>query len=154
MRWKYIIIPLIAVLVAWSGSVITQRGAEWYQTIRLPSWTPSGFIISIVWTIIFILTVISALIVYHQAFRDNRLWWILLVFLINAELNILWSYFFFGRHLIDWASGDAAFLGLSVVVLILLIWPISRWAAIFLTPYAAWAVFITYLTYTIWQMNI
>ena len=161
MKLYYIIIPLIAIAVAGLGSLLTNTGLtpatdsvlSWYQTIQKPNWTPAGSIIGVVWTTIFILTAISALIVWTKAPRDSRLTWIAVLFLVNAAFNVLWSFLFFNQHLLAVSIFEAALLGLSVMALIILIWPISRWASILLIPYAGWVIFATYLTYSVWLLN-
>jgi len=100
MKPNYIIIPVITILTAAIGSWLTSGGMNWYKTVNFPSWTPPGSVIGLVWTVIFILSAISALMVWNQAAHDNRLWWIAAIFIANAVLNILWSYLFFNRHLI------------------------------------------------------
>lgn len=153
MELNYFIIPLITVGVAFIGSRLTSGGMKWYQTIKLPSWTPPGSMIGLVWTAIFILSAISAMIVWNSSPRDSRFWWVVALFLVNAALNVCWSYLFFNRHLVGAAATEAATLGLTVVALIILIWPLSRTAAALLLPYAAWVAFATYLTSIIWRLN-
>lgn len=153
MKPNYFIIPLIVLITAILGNWLTGGGMDWYKTIRLPSWTPPGSMIGIVWTIIFILSTASALIFYNLAERGNRFIWIIFICLLNAILNISWSYLFFRQHLIGPAVIEAALLDLSVIALIILIWPISRLASLLLLPYAGWAAFATYLTYIVWSLN-
>jgi tryptophan-rich sensory protein len=154
MKLNYIVIPLIVFLVALAGSLITSGGMDWYKTIRLPDWTPSGAVIGAAWTIIFILAAISVLVFWNKFPRGKKFNWIFLIFFINALLNILWSYLFFGQHLIGWAVWGAGLLGLSVILLIALIRPVSHLASVLLFPYAIWVIFATYLTYTVWNLNI
>lgn len=153
MKINYFIIPLITVLVASIGGLMTSRGMNWYETIHLPSWTPKGSFIGTVWTLLFVLATISALIVWNTAFRDNRFWLIVILFLANAVLNVFWSFLFFNQHLIGLAVFGAGLLGLSVVALILLVWPVSVLASVLLIPYALWVGFATYLTYAVWTLN-
>jgi benzodiazapine receptor len=153
MKLNYFIIPLIVFLVAFTGSLITSGGMDWYKTINLPVWTPPGSVIGIAWTIIFILSAISALIVWNRFPRGRRFSWIFIIFGINALLNIFWSYLFFDKHLLNFALWEAGFLFVSVVLLVILIRPVSRLAAILLYPYAIWGAFATYLTYTVWMLN-
>lgn len=156
MRWNYIVIPLVAIVTSLVGGAFTAPSVNsWYKTIRLPAWTPPGSVIGIVWTILFILTAISALLVwnYHTSAQDEAVRIIMLVFVANAVFNVSWSYLFFARHLIGTAVLEAALLGVSVIILMMLIWPISRIASLLLAPYAAWVAFATYLTYSIWQLN-
>jgi len=149
MKLNYIIIPLIAFLVATIGSFFTGTGMDWYETINLPSWTPPGYIIGIVWTIIFILTAISALIVW----KKPRNWLIIIIFLINAFLNVFWSYLFFNQHLIGAAFFEAVILDITVFILIFLIWPLSKLASLLLLPYGLWTAFASFLTLVVWFMN-
>jgi len=153
MKLNYVIIPLITLGVSWLGGRLTSGGMNWYQTIKLPAWTPPGSVIGFAWTTIFILSTISALIVWNRVSHQGRFWWIIIIFLINAGLNLGWSWLFFNQHLIGPAVWEAGLLGLSVVVLIILIWPFSRLAAWLLVPYGGWVIFATYLTYLIWALN-
>lgn len=154
MKINYLFIPALAAFVAWVGGSITSGGMEeWYNTLTLPSITPPGAFIGAVWTILYILTAISAIIVYNQGFRDTA--WLLTVgmFILNAFLNIFWSYLFFGQHLLGLAVLEAGLLGLSVLLIIIFSWPISRLAALLLVPYLAWVSFATYLAYLIYRLN-
>lgn len=158
MKLNYIIIPLITVLVAVGGSWLTSSGIDsgWYDSIVKPSWTPAGSVIGTVWTILFILTTISALIVWNASINSAqvRRWkWIITIFLVNAGLNVFWSFLFFNQHLIGPAIWEAGLLGATVIALAVLIWPISRWASVLLIPYAGWTAFAAYLTYSIWLLN-
>lgn len=153
MKLNYFVIPLIVFLVAWLGGMITSAGMDWYETINLPDFTPSGYVIGTVWTIIFILAAISALIVWNRFPRGRRFNWIIGVFLVNAFLNVFWSYLFFGEHLLGLAIWEAGILAFSVALLIVVLRPFSRLAAILLYPYLFWVVFATYLTYTVWTLN-
>lgn len=153
-RWPYVLIPLVTIAVSVIGSRFTASGMDgWYMSLSLPSIAPPGAFIGIAWTVIFILTTISALIVwrYHKPIKRFYAIWIL--FLVNAGLNVFWSFLFFNQQRIGGAVLEAAVLGLSVFGLIVLIWPISRVAASLLVPYAGWVTFATYLNYLIWQLN-
>lgn len=153
LKLSYIIIPVIVFLTAVIGSYFTGTGMVWYQTINLPDWTPSGFFIGLVWTFIFILSAVSALIVWNKTEKNKKFWLIISVFLINAALNIFWSYLFFNQELIGAAFFEAILLDLTVFILICLIWPVSKLASILLIPYASWVAFASFLTFVIWTMN-
>ncbi|MFA5358433.1 MAG: TspO/MBR family protein [Patescibacteria group bacterium] len=152
MKPNYLIIPLFTIIVAWAGSAVTSNGMSWYKTINLPSWTPPGSVIGAVWTAIFLLATIAAILVWN-GHHGSRVWLIFSIFVINAILNIFWSYLFFGQHFLAAAIWEAGVLGLSVVALIVLIWPLTKAASILLMPYAGWVAFATYLTYKVWLLN-
>ncbi len=153
MKINYIIIPFIAFIVAFGGSLLTNRGMVWYKSIHLPSWTPPGQFIGLAWTIIFILSTISALVVWNRMPSGKIFSWIIVFFILNAVLNIAWSFLFFNQHLIGAAVFDAALLGVSVISLIIFIWPFSRFASALLIPYAGWVSFATILNFIIWTLN-
>ena len=153
MKWNYIIIPLAVIAVSLIGGRFTSAGMAWYKTIRLPGFTPAGFVIGIVWTVIFTLCAVCLLLLWNKGLSGNRVWVIVALFTVNGLLNILWSYLFFTRHAIGWAVAEAALLDATVIILIILIWPLSRLAAALLIPYAAWTAFAAYLTYSVWRLN-
>lgn len=153
MKINYLIIPLITIFVSVFGSWLTSGGMDWYKTINVPSWTPLGSFIGAMWTTIYILTAISALMVWNSFPRDSRFSTIIWLFLANAFLNVLWSFVFFNQHLIGWATLEAGLLALSVFGLIFLIWPVSRIAASLLFLYAGWTSFATYVSYSVWLLN-
>jgi len=152
----FILIPLAVILTAFIGSKITNVGMSWYNNrdlLNIPSWTPPGFIIGIVWTVIFILTTISAIIFWNKVPLGNVFYWILGFFIANLLLNILWSALFFGLHYIGLAVIEALILDLSVVMIMILLYPFSKLASMLLLPYAVWTAFASYLTYSVWFLN-
>lgn len=153
LKTNYIVIPLITLTTISVGSWITSGGMNWYKTIILPEFTPPGSFIGTVWTILFILATISALIVWNKV-AGKRKNIIGSAFILNALLNVGWSFLFFGLHLVGSAIYEAALLGVSVLVLMILIWPVSKLASWLLAPYLAWVSFATVLTYTIWSLNL
>lgn len=152
LKPNHVVIPLITIATISVGSWITSAGMSWYKTINFPAFTPPGSFIGTVWTVLFILATISALIVWNKA-RGGRKNAIGFAFVINALLNVTWSLLFFGLHLIGPAIYESALLGVSVLVLMILIWPVSKMASWLLAPYLAWVSFATFLTYSIWLLN-
>ena len=153
LKANYIVIPLITLATISLGSWVTSTGMSWYKTINLPPFTPPGSFIGTVWTILFILATISALIVWNKAVGKRRVI-IGSAFILNAFLNVGWSFLFFGLHLVGPAIYEAALVGVSVLVLMILVWRTSKVASWLLAPYLAWVSFATFLTYTIWSLNL
>lgn len=155
MKINYILIPLIVFFVGFGGGRLTRTpdAMQWYQTLTLPSWTPPGSFIGLVWTVIFILTAVSLIIVWNRIPRIPHFSTIIAFFIANGVFNVLWSFLFFNRHLLTWAFFDALLIGLTVYVLIFLIWPYSKSAALLLFPYAGWVTFASFLNYQIMMLN-
>ena len=153
MKVNYFIIPLVTLIVAFIGSLLTSGGMDWYENLNLPEGTPTGSFIGAIWTVIFILATISALIFWNKSERNSRFRLIVTLFVINAFLNVFWSFLFFNQHLILASILEMIILELSVVALIVLILPISKLASFLLLPYAIWVIFATNLAYQILILN-
>lgn len=123
------------------------------MALKKPAWTPPGSVIGAVWTTIFVLSTIAALIIWNAPAAKPKLPVFAAVFLLNAVLNIAWSWLFFVQHRLTLAGWEALLLDLTCVALVVLAWPISRLAAALLMPYAAWVAFASYLTFTVARMN-
>lgn len=165
---NYLFIPLITVAVALLGSSVTITGdASWYQTILIkPDITPPNWVFPIAWNVIFILTTISALIVWNMGPEKKKFLWffdmhkedkgfiaIISLFIANAILNVLWSYLFFGMQNILCAFIEIFFIEATLIALISLIYKRSKLASLLLLPYALWVGFATYLNYLILVIN-
>lgn len=150
MKIQYLLTPLLVFLTALAGGLITGQGMAWYQTINLPGFTPAGWIIGLVWTILFILTIIAALIVYS---RNKKTLVFTLFLIINLGLNVMWSQFFFGWHFLFESVIEAGFLAVSVLLLIIFALPKAKLAAALFLPYFLWVCFATFLTYNVWLLN-
>ncbi len=153
IKINYLIIAGIALLAWFLGGFFTWRAIPWYKTLNLPAITPSNYIFSLAWRLIFLLTTIAAIRVWNNFERGLRFWCIIALFVINTFLNIYWSYLFFGQHLIGPALIDAIFLEITILGLMYLIWPQSRFTVLLLTPYSGWVFFAILLNILIWQMN-
>jgi translocator protein len=153
MKINYIVIPLIVLAVAIIGGFFTSQGMDWYETINIPDWTPSGSVISSAWTIIFILSAISVILVWNKGRRNGYFWLTMAVFVINGFLNVFWSYLFFHNGLIGAAAWEAGLLGFTVLILIISNWRISKIASLLLAPYLLWVGFAVWLNYIIFTLN-
>jgi tryptophan-rich sensory protein len=164
MKSSYIVIPILTIFTATLGSAFTQGGMLWYKLIlHVPPWTPSGTIIGIVWTVLYVLATISAIIVWNyrtvdlqmslevtgRAYRRKAIGG----FVANALLNASWSFAFFTLHLVWLSIFIAALLAVSVLYIMMNAFPISAKAALLLLPYFLWASFATYLNYSIYIIN-
>jgi len=141
-------------IISFLGSGVTTSNLDWYNNLELPAYTPDGSIIGIIWTIIFILLFLSISIYYNRAFRNKRFYFVLILFVVNGILNALWSFLFFGAHLIGAAILEMIILEITTISLIILIRPTSKLASILLYLYAIWVGFATILAYNILTLNI
>jgi translocator protein len=149
--WTIVVASAVALVVAVSGSLLTETG-PWYQGLRKPRWQPPDWAFAPAWTFIFALAVWSAVLGW-QAAPDAARRTLVLLFGLNSVLNIAWSGLFFRLRRPDWALVEVVFLWLSILALILALWPISQGAAWALVPYLLWVSFASFLNWTIVRLN-
>ena len=140
-----------ALLVAVLGGTITDLG-PWYQQLDKPSWQPPDWLFGPAWTLIFALTVVSAVLSWRAAGQDLRAW-IIGLFCLNGFLNIVWSLLFFQARRPDWAQLEVILLWLSIVMLMVVTARCRRTSAVLLLPYLLWVSFAAFLNYTVVRLN-
>jgi tryptophan-rich sensory protein len=155
VRIKLSSIVIIAVVVAVSvaGNVFTSSGMEWYRTLQLPAFTPPGGVIGIVWTLIYIMVAIAAILIWQVRDSSAAFKWLIALLVFNAILNALWSWVFFGIHQLGLAVAEMTLLNLTNLLIIILSWNRQRIASLLFIPYFAWVCFATYLAVAIWRLN-
>ena len=102
-----------------------------------------------VWTVLYIMIAIAGWMIWRTGDRAR----VLRVWGIGLVLNALWSWLFFGRHLIGAALIDIVLIWASIVTFIVVAWPRSRAASILFMPYLAWVSLATALNFAIWRLN-
>ena len=153
MRVKFYLITFSAsFLTASIGGNFTVLD-DWYYSLIQPSWKPDDLIFPIVWTIIFTLCAISGGILLSRASTQSLKLRISACFLLNAFLNVLWSYLYFFIQRPDMALLEVVFLWGSIVVLISLSRGINGVASVLLIPYLAWVTLASMLNYETAKLN-
>ena len=142
----------VAVAVAVAGGVLTEIG-DWYNSLTFPRWKPPNWVFGPVWTTIFTLCVISAVMAWAGSGSAAQRAGLIVLFGLNATLNIFWNILFFRWRRPDWALFETAFLWLSVLALMVFIWPISATASLLLLPYIVWVSIAGVLNLAIVRLN-
>jgi len=140
-----------ALVIALMGMLATDLSG-WYQALDKPAWQPPNWLFGPVWTFIYALAALAGVSAWRGAAGGGRNR-ILMLFALNAFLNVLWSLLFFRMHRPDWALVEVAFLWLSVVALMIGLRPFSNRALWLLLPYLAWVSFAAALNASIVRLN-
>jgi len=111
----------------------------WYNCIK-PNITPPNYIFPIVWTILYVL-----LFIIFKKIIDSKNISLIIIFIINLLLNILWTYMYFYKKNIENAFNIILLICLSSFIILYKISKISD--KILYTPYTLWICFATYLNY-------
>jgi translocator protein len=152
-RWQPILVAALAALgVAVLGGLMTELGT-WYYGLRQPAWKPPDWLFGPAWTVIFALVAIAGLQAWERAPDRAAREWLLVLFALNAFLNVLWSLLFFRLRRPDWALVEVGLLWLSIVLMIVVLARQHRPAAWLLAPYLAWVTFAAALNAAVVQLN-
>lgn len=152
-RLKPILVAALAALVvAGLGGAATDVG-PWYQALEKPAWQPPDWLFAPVWTLIYALTALSAVLAWCGAPKGWPRTRIIGFFALNACLNLLWSQLFFSLKRPDWALYEVVLLWASVVVLMLVVRPYASRAIWLLVPYLLWVSFAAWLNFAIVRLN-
>jgi translocator protein len=152
-RWRPILVAaLAAAAVAALGASATDLG-PWYRSLRKPWWQPPDWLFGPAWTLIFALTALAGALAWIAAPGRMDRTRLLVVFALNALLNILWTGLFFHLQRPDWALAEVVLLWLSVLLLVVATRRHSRSASWLLAPYLAWVGFAAALNLAIVRLN-
>ena len=148
----YLITFSVSFLTASIGGNFTVLD-DWYYSLIQPSWKPDDLIFPIAWTIIFTLCAISGGMLLSSASTYSLKLRVTACFLLNAFLNVWWSYLYFFIKRPDVALLEVVFLWGSIIVLISLSRSINKVASMLLIPYLAWVTLASVLNYETAQLN-
>ena len=151
MNWLTLLPFVIAVLAAASTGAVFKPG-DWYRTLRKPGFTPPDWVFPAAWSVMYMMIAVSGWLVWETAEPGARLW-PMAIFALHLILNAAWSWIFFGLRRMGWALVEVAALWLSLVVMIVVFWPINSLAGLLLLPYLAWASFAGVLNAAILRLN-
>jgi tryptophan-rich sensory protein len=168
---------IICELAGVLGSIFTiPKIGAWYKTLNKPNFNPPNWIFGPVWTTLFLLMGVSLYLVWikkwepkNKIFSSGKKAWnawsekffsgeweklnIILIFVFQLILNILWSVIFFGMQ-----SPGAAFfvllmLWFAILYTIINFYRVSKIAAYLLLPYILWVSFAGILNCFLWILN-
>lgn len=152
MMVPIVLAALWGIAVAGLGALLTSL-TPWYRALRKPSWQPPDWLFGPAWSVILTLASVSAYLGWRDAATADQRTLVIVLFLINGALNILWSPLFFRWRRPDLALAEVPFLWLSILVPIIALAPISHVASLLLVPYLIWVSFATVLNIAIVRLN-
>ena len=127
--------------------------SEWYDSLAKPSWTPAPATISLIWTILYPIILVSFGFVFVQAFRGKVPWLLALPFAVNLVANLLFMPVFAGLRNVPLAAADILIVWATILWCVIAVWPVYKWVAVAQVPYLVWVSTATVLQLSITAMN-
>jgi tryptophan-rich sensory protein len=140
----------VGLIAAWA----TQTSVTtWYPTLVKPGFTPPNWLFGPVWTILYAMMGVAAVLVWWRRSEDTTSPTALVLFAAQLFLNGAWSFAFFGAQ--------SPSLGLVVIAAlwVVLAWTTERFFRIraaagwLLVPYLLWVTYAGALNLRIWMLN-
>lgn len=154
---KSILAFLFSVLLAEGVGVLTRflgmSKPENYKNFIMPPFSPSAWIFTIVWSILYLLMAAAAYRIWVKGRNGEDVTKTLVVYFIQLFLNFLWTIIFFRLRLIGLAFIELLLLLIFIMLTTFEFFRIDKISGLLMLPYILWVSFAEVLNYTIWMLN-
>lgn len=147
-----VLAAVAAIAVAALGTLMTDL-SDWYYGLQKPVWQPPDWAFGPAWTLIYALTTIAGVLAWTNSDTKISRQNLLILFLLNATLNVTWSLLFFRLQRPDWALWEVVPFWGSIILLIVACARRHKLAAWLLLPYLAWVSFAASINLSIVRLN-
>ena len=142
----------ICFVAAAIGAFASANAGDFYSQLVRPTWAPPAWLFAPVWTMLYAMMAVAALIVWQEkGWQNGRT--ALSLFLVQLAANALWTWLFFAWHLGAVAFAEIVLLWLLIAATTVVFWGINKLAGALMLPYLAWVGFASALNYAMWQGN-
>ncbi|WHH57811.1 TspO/MBR family protein [Petroclostridium sp. X23] len=135
------------------SSFFTRGTMEKYQQLVQPSFSPPGWVFSIVWSVLFLLMGIASYRVYNAGIQKPVVKNALIFYTIQLIFNFFWTIIFFRLELRGFAFVWLIILWVLIIITTVKFYKIDKIAGYLMVPYILWVSFAGLLNYSIWQLN-
>ena len=126
---------------------------QWYSKLNKPKWSPPSYLFGIVWPILYVLIIISFGFVFINIYRGNIPFIIVLPFILNIILNILFSPIQWGLKNNVLATIDILLMLITLIWIMVSIYTYYQWITYIQIPYLLWISFALVLQFEITRRN-
>ncbi|MGB3406854.1 MAG: TspO/MBR family protein [Jannaschia sp.] len=148
MDWTLFLLFLGACCAAGTTGSMFPPG-QWYRDLSKPVWTPPDLLFPIAWSILYLcLAFAGARVAPLEGSQYAMAFWA-----IQIALNTLWTPVFFGLRRMRAALVIICLLWVSVLSLLISLWPLDRAAFWAIVPYLAWVTVAGALNASVLRRN-
>jgi len=134
---RFTLIVAVIFAAAIGSMASTSAGTDsWYLLLEKSALNPPSYVFGIVWPILYILIMVSALLAHKKIFS---------IFIIQLFFNAAWSWLFFRFQMPLIALLDIYLLIAINIYILNLMYKESKLAFFLFIPYVAWISFASYL---------
>lgn len=130
--------------------------SAWYAELIRPEWAPPAWLFGPVWSVLYLIIIISFGTVLYRAIRGQLAGRVALPFVLNIIANLAFTPIQFGLRSNLLAAVDILLVLGTLIWALFALWraaPELRWVVFANIPYLAWVVFATVLQLSITWLN-
>jgi len=127
---------------------------SWYEALVRPEWAPPAWLFGPVWSVLYVLIIISFGAVFYKVWKKELPTWVALPFALNIFFNLIFSPIQFGLQSNLLAALDILLVLATLIWAMNAVWKRMRWVALINIPYLLWVSFATVLQLTITYLNL
>ena len=127
--------------------------SNWYSRLIKPSWSPPGWLFGPVWTVLYVIIIVTFGIVFYKAFTGKLSWLVALPFVLNLIFNFAFTPLQFGLQNNLLAAIDIVLVLGTLIWALVSVWSHAHWIVYANIPYLLWVTFATMLQFTITYLN-
>ena len=150
---RFLISIAIPLAVGGFSALITKGDMDLYSRIVRPPLSPPSILFPIVWSILYILMGISLYLVWNNSNSYSDKTSAFVLFAVQLFLNFIWSPIFFSAQQYLIAFIILVLLWITVLLMIISFYRISKVAGLIQIPYLIWLTFAGYLNFAIMILN-
>ena len=126
---------------------------SWYQQLLKPAWAPPTWLFGHVWSMLYLIIGITYGTVFYKVATKQLPAIVALPFVLNLIFNFAFTPIQFGLKNNALATVDILLTLITLVWVIVAIYPHIRWIALANIPYLGWVLFASVLQITITYLN-
>jgi len=129
------------------------KAFDWYSKLKKPNWAPPSWLFGPAWTLLYIVIFISFGYVFIHTSKGDLPSFVCIPFVLNLVLNALFTPIQFGLKNNELAAIDIVLTWITLVWMMIVVYPFAPWISYMQIPYLLWVSFATVLQLTITWMN-
>ena len=149
--FSFINVGLVFVYAIGSGLWVN-TGDGFYRSLKRPTWQPPDFIFGIAWPYNFLVLIIAGIVIANNSGNFSKITYSIL-FALSVATALLWAHSFYIQHnlLLAWIA--LLITALLTIPMVMIAFQTQIWVGVILLPYLLWLFTATSLSVGYYGLN-